>query len=120
MNYTQFLNRIIDDGINAAKADYNKQSDAEKLEGSVAGFEACRNLQLVGLVDLYTTASEYANKAMGDQHDKYWYFRCYQLEVEWVINVVSAMLHTQGHNPLLSWLPTNRGMMKAIEILGTK
>ena len=51
--------------------------------------------------------------------DNYWWFRCFQLEVEWVCNVVSAMLMNEGHHtPLLSWLPTANGAMKAASIVG--
>lgn len=35
-NWAWFLNRIIDDGIAAAKRDYD---EGDKLNGSVAGFE---------------------------------------------------------------------------------
>lgn len=118
MTYNEFLDRIINDGIAAAKADYTKPEDVERLEGSIAGFEACRNLQPQELVDMFVTAGKYVTETFGDKQSKYWYFRCYQLEVEWVINVVSAILMNQGQSPLLAYLPTSRGVMKAAEIVG--
>lgn len=120
MDYDAFLTRIIDDGIEAAKHDYNKPRDEKKLQGSIAGFEACRGKQPQEIVDLWTSAAKEAAIRMGsdDQeghlHDSYWYWRCYGLEVEWVLNCLSVALKTS----LLSHLPTARAVTKAAEVLG--
>ncbi len=59
------------------------------------------------------------NIAFHERKDNYWWFRCYQAEVEWVCNVVSAMLMNEGHiTPLLSWLPTANGYIKVASIIG--
>ena len=42
---------------------------------------------------------------MGDW--PYWYARCFALEVEWVCNVVSAMLMNEGRPTIVT--PTARG-----------
>jgi hypothetical protein len=55
---------------------------------------------------------------MAEQASDYWYWRCYQLEVEWVANVLSAILNAQGL-PIIATV-TARGMMKAAEIIGVK
>ncbi len=115
MNYNDFLNRIIEDGIIAVRADYK---EGDKLDGAIAAFEACRNQSPQDLVELLVTANKFMNYAMMSRHDNYWYFRCYQAEVEWTLNVVCAMLYNQGAPQLVSYLPTARGMMKAAEILG--
>jgi len=132
MSYNQFLTRVIDEGIEAVKIDY---ADAEnKREGSIAGFEACRGLDPTQLGDLFFTASKNMTDYARDHieldriiHDNgftmvqdYWWYRCYQSEVEWVCNVVSAMLQNEGTEPILSHLPTARGVFKAAEILGVK
>lgn len=117
MDYYEFLNRIIDEGIAAATADYTDPSDKQRLEGSIAGFNACRNLLPEQLVELWTTSGADANYHISNV-DNYWYYRCFQMEVEWVINVVSAMLVNEGQDPLLAWLPTANGMMKAASIIG--
>lgn len=117
MDYYEFLNRVIDEGIAAATADYTDPSDKQRLEGSVAGFNACRNLLPDQLVELWTTSGADANYHISTV-DKYWYYRCFQMEVEWVINVVSAMMVNEGQDALLSWLPTANGMMKAASIVG--
>ncbi len=118
MTYNEFLTRIIDEGIAAATADYTDPKDKESLDGSIAGFEACRNLLPEQLVEAWQTATTDVNVAFREQKINYWYYRCFQAEVEWVCNVVSAMLVNEGQKPLLSWLPTANGMMKAASILG--
>jgi hypothetical protein len=119
MDYTEFLTRVVDEGIEAATSDYTKESDKQNLEGSIAGFNACRNKSPEELIEVWNEASKKMNEAFGEQKDNYWYFRCFQLEVEWVCNVVSAMLMNEGHTtPLLSWLPTANGAMKAASIVG--
>jgi len=119
MGYTEFLTKVIDEGIEAAKSDYTEESKKLELEGSIAGFEACRNKSPEELIEVWNEASKKMNDAFGEQRDNYWWFRCFQLEVEWVCNVVSAMLMNQGkYSPLLSWLPTVRGAMKAASIVG--
>jgi hypothetical protein len=42
MNYHEFLERVVDEGIAAAKAYYTRPEQKQKLDGSIAGFEACR------------------------------------------------------------------------------
>lgn len=121
MDYNEFLKRVIDEGIEAATADYTEESDKERLEGSIAGFNACRDKSPEGLVEVWQKASDDMNNAFREQKDNYWWFRCFQLEVEWVCNVVSAMLMNEGYNtPLLSWLPTASAAMKAASIIGVK
>lgn len=117
MDYNTFLNCTIDEGIKGATADYKDRKDKDHLEGSIAGFEACRNLSPDELRDMFKTAHEYVDSAYRNRVDNYWYFRCYQLEIEWVLNVVSAMLMREGKSPLLSHLPTANGMRQALLII---
>jgi hypothetical protein len=120
MNYDQFLERVINDGVEAAKADYTKPRQQPHLHGSVAGFEACRYktpVQLAVLLQEAETATRESRHAK-DEPDTYWFKRCYELEIEWVCNVVSAMLHNQGQTVIVP--VTARGMMKAAEIVGVR
>ena len=116
MNYLDFLTRVIDDGIAAATADYKDAPN--KLEGAVAGFEACRGKSPTELQKLFEVSNDRAHRAYVLEHDlnNYWRERCYALEVEWVCNVVSATLLNQGLPLIIT--PTARGYMKAAEILG--
>lgn len=119
MTYDDFLTRIIDDGIEAAKADYTKPEQATHLKGAVAGFEACRGKPPAGLVILLGEAHKRTMEAYGEDVLDYWERRCFELEVEWVTNCVSALLVNQGGLPLTSYHPTARGVMKAAEVLGS-
>lgn len=127
MYYNEFINRIIDDGIAACKESY--ASDKEKMEGAIDGFEACRKTETPPeLQMLWQDAKEILRKerlfedelrGIGATRERgYWYYRCYESEIEWVCNVVSAMLINQhGHGALASHLPTARGFLKAAQIL---
>lgn len=112
------LEIIINDGIKVATEDYNKPEQKEHLEGSVDGFNACRNLDVAGLIDMYKTANKYVKNAYDEKDEKYWYFRCYQAEIEWVINVVSALfiLHDEKVE-IIDYLPTVNGMSKAMHVM---
>lgn len=125
MNYTDFLNRVIDDGIQAARADYADPKDAHKLEGAVAGFEACRGLDPHLLTSLLVAARNkreaiYREQAGVDESEDalraYWWQVCFEAEVEWVCNVVSVWLRHNGQDQIVA--PTARGAAKALSILG--
>lgn len=48
--------------------------------------------------------------------DEYWEARGFALEVEWVCNVVSAILMNEGKPTIIP--PTARGTIRASEIVG--
>jgi hypothetical protein len=114
---------VINDGIQAARDDYGS-TDTElvraKLEGSIAGFDACRHRTPAKLKKLLAEAHEKTQGArlrkIGGDDESYWYIRCYELEVEWVCNCVSAALANSGLPVIVP--PTARGVMKVAEILG--
>lgn len=120
MGYEQFLTRIIDEGIAAAKADYTEEKDAGKLKGSIAGFEACRGKSPAELKDVLAKAHERVTQAYLDNLDPVDYFeiRCFEAEVEWVCNCVSAILMNEGMPVIVP--PTARGVMKAAEVVGVR
>lgn len=120
MDYLAFLGRIVDDGIEAARRDYGP---GQKLDGSVAGFEACRYRRPEQLATVLAgarrdTETAYLDTAtgLGERVGKYWYWRCRELEIEWVCNVVSVALMNQELLPIVP--PTGRAAEKAAEILG--
>ncbi len=118
MHHNQFLTQIIDRGIAAARMSYAKPRNARKLAGSVSGFEACRNKSIDELKHTLECARIATRDALAQQHDDYWWFRCYALEVEWVCNCVSAVLYTSGQPTIIR--PTARGVQMAAEVLGVK
>jgi len=119
MNYYEFLNKTIEDGIISVKETYKGPKNKDKLDGSLAGFEACRNKLPEELFEIYNLTNEYViNSYKNGDTDNYWWFRHYQSQVEWICNVISAILINQGQKPILSHLPTARGVMKAGQVLG--
>lgn len=125
--YDAFLAQVIDDGIAAAREDYGwrekrgHKNAAAMLRGAVAGFEACRGKRPDELVGLLEEARKRAVDALPMQDNRrrdsdYWEARCFEGEVEWTCNVISAALVNQGQEPIVP--PTVRGMMKAAEVLG--
>lgn len=122
--YQYLLMRVIDDGVAAAIRDYATPEQAAKLEGSLAGFEECRNLSTTELKELLQEADQdyeaayrmYGhNSAAQEDIDAYWRLRCRALEIYWVCNVLSAALYYSGLPLIVP--PTVRGATKAAEIL---
>jgi len=117
IDYSSFLEQCINDGIEAAKNDYTKPEDQEKLEGSIAGFEECRGKSPEELIALYSQATKKAFFPDRESKEMYWYFRCYELEVIWICNLVSARALLFDGEPLFCWLPTYNAMKKVVTIL---
>jgi hypothetical protein len=114
VDYLDLLERIINDGIDAAKKDY--AADSPKLKGSIAGFEACRGKYTLELAIVLEKARKVTVEAYSKRVENYWEIRCFEAEVEWVANCVSASNLNMGFPVIVN--PTARGMMKVAEILG--
>jgi len=116
MDYATFLHRVIEDGLAAARESYARKPD--KLEGAVAGFEACRSRSPDELRNLLSEARARTARAHSDGTpiEKYWALVCYDHEVEWVCNCVSAVLMNQGLPTIVP--PTARGVVKASQVAG--
>jgi hypothetical protein len=118
VQHQEFLTRIIDDGIAAAREDY--ADSPAKLEGAVAGFEACRNLSPLELISVLEFGALETQKAFREESPDYWRIRCFELEVEWVCNCVSAALVNNDTPSLRHDFPTARAMRKAASVLGVQ
>jgi len=121
MNIKEALDQIINRGIEAVKRDYKENTD--KYNGSIAGFEECRNKSPQELKTLLDKCREDTHKiqvtyATHNIIEGYWFVRCFELEVEWVCNVLSAILMNNGMPIIIT--PTCRGVMMAAEIVGVK
>jgi hypothetical protein len=116
VEYLKILERIINDGIEAARKDY--ASEPDKLKGAVAGFAACRGKQPAELAALFLEAQERTRQAFRLRVENYWEIRCYDAEIEWTCNCVSAVLLNQGLPVIVN--PTARGMLKAAEVVGVR
>lgn len=113
MNYDQFLDEVIDGGIAGARKDYANKK--EHLRGALAGFAACRDKTPTELAELLADARNMQKAALASRSTDYWYHRCYEAEVEWVCNCISAMMVNERVTPIIN--PTARGAMRAAEIL---
>jgi hypothetical protein len=112
--FDEFLARVIEDGIAAAREDY--ADDRPKRRGSIAGFTLCMGKEPSQLAMLLMETHADAQEAFRKQAADYWYWRCRELEVEWVCNCASAALANMKLPTIVP--PTYRGVMKAAEILG--
>ncbi len=94
------LDAIIDRGIEAAKRDYAKYP--HKVEGAVAGFDACRNKAPMELLALLQEANnqhqQYYWKSVQNEItiEEYWKQTCHMREIEWTCNCVSVLLVNAG------------------------
>jgi hypothetical protein len=118
MRYDEFLLLTIEDGIEAARLDYARPEQQQKRDGSILGFEECRDRDPLKLAALLQDAQAMTRRKRGEHATDYWYWRCREAEIEWVCNVVSAICLSQGLPPIIT--PTVRGMKKALEVLGVQ
>jgi hypothetical protein len=119
MSYAGFLQRVIEEGIEAARQSYGKK-EPHMLKGSIEGFDACRGKTPYELGQLLIKARQAAMDAAVEkmEEDSYWRVRCYELEIDWVCNVVSAVLMNEGQPTIVP--PTARAVLKAADIIGVR
>lgn len=116
MTMNDFVAAVVDKGQAAAREHYVDPRHRQKLAGSLAGFEACRGQSIGDLATLLAAARDATRDARERQVAYYWWFRCYELEVEWVCNCVSVLLHQEGIPTIVP--PTARAAMTAAAIVG--
>lgn len=123
MTYIEFLHEVIERGIKGASEDPIINKYPKRLEGSIAGFNACRSKTPEQLSALLTEANRETLNARLAAKDKdesdiedYWKQVHYAIQIEWVCNCVSAMLMNEGKPVIIT--PTARGYMNAAEIIG--
>lgn len=118
MDWDKFINKIVELGIDAAKRDYKRPDQKPLLDGSIAGFEACRNKSVVDLPRILDHAAQERSKALNGSTTGILYAKGFYNEVEWVCNVASAALYNQQLPVIMQ--PTVRAMQTAAQILGVK
>lgn len=118
MDRAAFLNAIIDDGIEDVRISHPRPDQTVKREAGIKAFSDCRGLDDDALTTLHERAVKARETAMRSNASDYWWHRMYELQIEWVLNVISAAAFNQGLPPLIP--PTARGMAKAADILGVK
>lgn len=118
MNLQDFITRIIDDGIVAAKERYSHPNHKLKLDGSIKGFEACRGKTVVQLVRLLDMANLATKDSRENRLPNHRWYRYYQLQVKWVCVCVSVVLVNEDLIPITC--PTRLGFDKTVELIGPK
>ncbi len=142
MDYDTFLHVLINVGIQAARDDYggapqsaelhgrqvrppSKEGHrADKLAGSIDGFEACRGKQPHEIAELMADSRKKLQQAFIRVSEKeisdgeYWRVRCREAEIGWVANCVSVILVNQGLPPIAP--PTARAALTVSKIIGIK
>lgn len=142
MTYDDFIHKLINMGIEAAKADYGLEKgpkgtqhgghhvsltedyNADKLAGSIDGFMECRGLRPDKIGELLADAQKKVHEAFIRVTEKeisygaYWRVVCRHAEIEWMANCVSAMLVNQGMEPIIP--PTARAALTVAKIVGVK
>ena len=120
MNYKKLIEKIVEEGRVAVKKDYAGKDQKAIRQGSLAGFNACLDKDPHQLLQLLKKARKDAKGSFlnHDYGDKYWKIRGYTLKVEWVCNVVSAILFKEGKPVIVN--PTARGVKMASKILNAE
>jgi hypothetical protein len=136
MDYDSFLHKLINVGIQAAREDYGgtpelegkppttEKHRADKLAGSIDGFEACRGKKPHEIAELMADARKKFQEAFIRVSEKeisdgeYWRVRCREAEICWVANCVSVILVNQGFPPIEP--PTARAALTVAKIIGVK
>ncbi len=115
MDRNDFLNAVIDDGIEKVRQSYTRPDQRQKRDGAMAGFEACRGLDDVALLTLLKRARVDTEGARKAPVQNYWFLRLFEAQIEWTLNVLSAAMYEHGQTPLIA--PTLRGRRRAAAIL---
>ncbi len=122
VDYPTFLERVIAAGLASIKTHGSITRHTPRLEGSRAGFEACRGKmpsELGMLLELARRTRESIRRNGADDAEmyRYWWTRYYELQVEHVCNTVSARQWAMGLSTIIP--PTERGLENArLALLG--
>jgi hypothetical protein len=117
--YNEFLEEVINNGIEAANNDYSGPENKLRLEGALKGFEKCRGKSPLELRQLLATAKEEAYKARREEKPDVWSYICEEGEIDWVCNCVSARATILGTGEEII-IPTANGIMAADDIINER
>ena len=141
MKYTELLEKIIAAGIEEVEKAYpgDDPRNVAKRAGAIEGFNACRGknpLEIYKLLveagkgtDAARSAGHRSLSAMGLDDEKaeevlgqplayYWQQRYRELQIEWVLNCISAAEVLMGRDPLPRVITTTRAAMCVARIVG--
>jgi hypothetical protein len=100
MDYFTALDAIIRRGIEGVNKSF--ADEPHKRDGSIEGFDACRDKTPLDLFDVLDGSRKRTAKAKQASQEKliemkdYWKVRYAEIQVEWVCNCVAVMIVNQG------------------------
>jgi hypothetical protein len=103
MEYLTALDAVIRRGIEGCKKTY--KDSPHKLEGSIQGFESCRNKTPEELFKLLTESGKNTWEARRQTNEgklasqEFWKIRHVELQVEWTCNCMAVWLVQSGMKP---------------------
>lgn len=112
------LNFVIDDGIESLRQQCSAPHHKMRFEGGRAGFEACRGVEPVDMVELLDLARARRVAAKEANAEDYWWHRYYEAQIEYVASVMSAGLVQHGLPPIVT--VTAQSMIRYAEIVGVQ
>lgn len=115
MKYFDFLNQTVDHCIAQGEL-YQIPQEESSMKFHTDGFEACRNKPPHELAALLQESVK--NRAEHFGQSDYWYFRRYEVQVEWICNIVSVLLAARGNAPLAAHLPTSAAAEQLARLIG--
>jgi hypothetical protein len=120
MSHNDLLNAIIDDGLEDVRQTYTNPVYRQRLkqQGAIEGFESCRGKTEEELLQLLQRVKQDTIQAVQPTAPDYWRVRYIELQVEWVLKVLSAARYGQGLSPIPSIPVMGRALRKAADILG--
>ena len=116
MTRGELLDAVIDDACTEIPMAYPRPDQRDKRDGGIAGAQSCRGMEDAALLTHLDAATKRSRDAMARRATDYWWHRMFEIQVEWVLNVLSAAAWAHGMPPAMT--PTARGLAKAAEVLG--
>ncbi len=118
MTRQDLLNAIIDDAQYDLRTGLLGRDHRHKLQGGLHGLEECRMLDDGEILSLRRVADADLDRAMERHRPDWMWYRWRVVQIDWVINVLSCA-HVANDRPPLGD-HTQRGMDKAVDILGVR
>lgn len=116
MPYPDFLNAVIDDAETDVRAHLDRPNQNFRREGALDGLAACRDQSPADLANLLSKAKRRTEVSQKRREVDYWFWRERELQIGWVLGVMSAGLDIAGHRPPAGY--TGRQYLKAADIFG--
>lgn len=112
MEIQRLLEKVVERGIKEVKYKY---PPSDKLNGAIAGFRSCLDLDVHSLKLLLESSRLAKEAARAENDERYWWYCYYALQVEWTCNCISVLLVRRQEEPIIP--PTNNAVINVSTIL---